>query len=182
MALTGCAVTVEGTPRADPAATTTTTTTTTTEAEPPIDPDDGPLITGTDTLDNPTIATAKTGQGVDFCNLLNPQDIQQALGLTQSGPQPTDNLCTTTFAEGGFVYVSQIGTSFGQGFELRGNSALLLQRDEFSCQVTVALNPTSPDTEDVLDIDARLVVNQPVPICDGVRELANRAFQRLPAA
>lgn len=170
-AVTGCTVTVDGSPVADPGATTTTTTTapttttttTTTRAAPP----GGQVPPG----------TPRTAQDVDFCALLTPTDIQQALGLTQSGPPDDSFLCTINFAEGGFVFVSEIGTSQGEPIQVEGQPAVLLQTQPDRCQVTVQL---AGGPSDLLDIDARDVANPVLPLCEGVVELARRGYLRLP--
>lgn len=177
--LTGCTTTIPGTPAAGAG------------APPGPGPASSPPVPsgtaaptppqGTATLDDPTIGTARRIEGVDFCTLLTPEDIAQATGLTQEGPPSLDFLCSIDYAEGGFVFVSDIGADTGEPVVVGGNSAILVRDDENSCQVTVALGPDAAQGN-VLDIDSVVLAESPVPVCDGVLELARRALNRLPPA
>jgi len=162
---TGCTTTIAGNPSAAG------------EREPVPGPD--PEAETTATLDDPTIAVAKRVEGVDFCALLTPDDIAQATGLTQEGAPASSFLCAIDYVEGGFVFVSDLGAASGEPAEVAGNSAVVVRADDASCQVTVALGPDAAQGN-VLDVDTSLFTEPPVPVCDGVLELARRAFDRLP--
>lgn len=170
-AVGGCATTIAGTPSAAPG-----------RAAPPptsVAPADPP--SGTATLDNPTVATARTLAGVDLCTLLTPEDVAQATGLTQDGLPRFDMFCTIEYVEGGLVFVSDLGAAAGAPAEVGGNSALLVSDTPGSCQVTVALGPDAA-AGNVLEVYSVVFGEAPVPVCDGVLELARRALDRLPPA
>lgn len=61
---------------------------------------------------------------------------------------------------------------------VRGNAAIIYQRDLTACEVSVALNSGGG----VLDIDVRGVRSPRVPLCEAAVMLAGRALDRLPDA
>lgn len=182
--LAGCTSAVSGTAVADPAATTTTTTRPPTTTTRPTAPTDA-LPDGAEVLLAPTIAVRKTTptDAAAFCALVTAEDVTAAFGLTLVPQEAPDGLCSPDFEEGGYVFVSNLGTFSGTPIEIGGNSALLAEQRNGtgSCQVTVALSETAL-AGDVLDIDARGVTESPRDLCEAVQDFARRVFDRLPNA
>lgn len=137
--------------------------------------------TGTTTLSDLEITTAKApfdtpGQ---WCLLLTAADIGSVTGFEQRGAPDTALLCTHYLVDDtGYVLVSDIPAAEGVPYLVRGNSAIVFQRDSTACEVSVALNHGGG----VLDIDFRGVRSSRVAPCDVAALLAARAFDRLPDA
>jgi len=137
--------------------------------------------TGTATLSNPTITTAKAAYGIagQWCSLLTAADVRAATGFDQRGLPDSTLVCTHYFADhDGRLFVSDIPAIQGAAHTVRGNTAIVYQSDPTSCEVSVALNRGGG----LLDIDVRGVASPRVPLCQAVVDLAGRAFDRLPAA
>jgi hypothetical protein len=146
-----------------------------TEPSVPVNP------SGTATLANPSITTAKVPYGTasQWCALLTAEDIRTVTGFDQRGAPDDTLLCTHYFvADAGYLFVSDIPAVAGAAFTVRGNSAVLYQSGPSSCEVSIALNRGGG----VLDIDVRGVRSPRVPPCAAAVELAGRAFDRLPPA
>lgn len=136
-------------------------------------------VTGTATLSDPTIATAKAPYGIagEWCSLLTAEDVRAATGFGQRGSPDSALLCTHYFADDhGYLLVSDIPATQGAAYTVRGNTAIVYQSDPTSCEVSVALNRGGG----LLDIDVRGVASPRVPLCQAAVDLAVRAFDRLP--
>ena len=137
--------------------------------------------TGTATLSDPTITTAKAPYAIasEWCSLLTADDVRAATGFEQRGVPDSMLLCTHYFADqDGSLFVSDIPAIQGAAHTVRGNTAIVYQSDPTNCEVSVALNRGGG----LLDIDVRGVDTPRVPLCQAVVDLAGRAFDRLPAA
>ncbi|MGH3942815.1 MAG: hypothetical protein ACRDTG_30175 [Pseudonocardiaceae bacterium] len=138
-------------------------------------------LTGTTTLSDPEITTAKApfdtpGQ---WCALLTSADVLAVTGIDQGGKPEVGMMCTHYFGDdAGYLMVSDIPAQEGMPHLVRGNSAIVFQRDPAACEVSVALNHGGG----VLDIDIRGVVSPRMALCDVATLLATRAFDRLPDA
>lgn len=138
-------------------------------------------VTGTATLSDPTITTAKASYRTasEWCSLLTAEDVRAATGFEQRGLPDSTLLCTHYFTDhDGHLFVSDIPAIQGAAHLVRGNTAIIYQSDLTSCEVSIALNRGGG----LLDIDVRGVPSPRVPLCQAVVDLAGRAFDRLPAA
>jgi hypothetical protein len=136
--------------------------------------------TGTATLSDPTITAAKAPLTTarQWCSLLSADDVRVTTGFEQRDLPDGVSLCTHYLAnDAGYLFVSDIPALQGAAYTVRGNSALVYQGNPATCEVTVALNRAGG----VLDIDLRGVVSPRVPLCQAAANLAERAFDRLPA-
>ncbi|MGH3916990.1 MAG: hypothetical protein ACRDTC_26805 [Pseudonocardiaceae bacterium] len=137
--------------------------------------------TGTTTLSDLEIITAKASFDTPgrWCLLLTAADIRSATGFDQRGAPDTALLCTHYLVDdAGYVLVSDIPAAQGVPYLVRGNSAIVFQRDSTACEISVALDHGGG----VLDIDFRGVGSSRVAPCDVAALLAARAFDRLPDA
>lgn len=137
--------------------------------------------TGTTTLSDPeiTVVKAPLDGPAQWCSLLTAEDVRAATGFDQQSTPDAALLCTHYLAGGaGYLFVSDIPAPQGASYLVRGNSAIVFQRDPTACEVSVALNRGGG----VLDIDVRGIVSPRVALCDVAAHLAVRAFDRLPDA
>lgn len=138
-------------------------------------------LTGTVTLSDPEISTVKAPVDTPgrWCELLTAADILAVTGVNQAGAPDAAMMCTHYLAGGaGYLLVSDIPAVEGAPYLVRGNSAIVFQRDPKGCEVSVALNHGGG----VLDIDIRGGGSPRVAPCDVAVLLAARAFDRLPEA
>ncbi|MGH3932677.1 MAG: hypothetical protein ACRDTF_22190 [Pseudonocardiaceae bacterium] len=138
-------------------------------------------LTGTTTLSDPEITTVKAPFDTpsQWCGLLTSADVLAVTGFDQRGAPETEMMCTHYFGDdAGYLMISDIPAEEGRPYLVRGNSAIMFQRDPAACEVSVALNHGGG----VLDIDIRGVVSPRIALCDVATLLATRAFDRLPDA